>query len=155
MAAHLNDQVKHREAFRSFAPAVLEERAHELFADYVPSPFMLQTFRVRPEWADAIPAVVHVDRTARAQGVTRDASPLFHRLIERFAARTGVPAVLNTSLNVRGEPIAETPDDALRTFGLSGLEDLILGDLHVRRPVAGRARLGAARGRIVAFRRSA
>ena len=155
MAAHLNDRVKYREAFRPFAPAVLEERAHEIFVDYVPSPFMLQTFRVRSGWADSIPAVVHVDGTARAQGVTRDASPLFHRVIERFAARTGVPAVLNTSLNVRGEPIAETPDDALRTFGRSGLEDLILGDLHVRRPVAGRARLGAAGGKVLALRRSA
>ena len=133
MADHINARVKFREAFRPFAPAVLEERASEFFADYVPSPFMLLNFRARPVGASVIPAVVHVDGTSRVQGVTREECPLFHALIERFAERTGVPVLLNTSLNVRGEPLAETPRDALRTFEASGLDDLILGDLHVRK----------------------
>ena len=139
MVDRINRRVKYREAFCPLAPAVLEERAHEFFADYAPSPFMVQTFKVRPERISEIPAVVHVDGTSRVQGVTREASPLLHRLLERFAARTGVPVLLNTPLNVRGEPLAETPEDALLTFARSGLDDLILGDHHVHRRPAGRA----------------
>jgi carbamoyltransferase len=94
---------------------------------------MLQSFRARPEGAVVIPAVVHVDGTARVQGVTRDECPRVHALLRRFGEKTGVPVLLNTSLNVRGEPLAETPRDALRTFEASGLDDLLLGDLHVRK----------------------
>ena len=156
MADHLNARVKYREAFRPFAPAVLEERAHDFFLDYVASPFMLQNFKVRPERAAEIPAVVHVDGTSRVQGVTREACGLFYDLIKRFAARTGVPVLLNTSLNLRGEPLVETPADALRTFAESGLDDLIIGNLHVCKAAAARLSApGAEHGREVLEQMSA
>ncbi len=123
----LNRTVKFREAFRPFAPAVLEEAAPEWFLSPRPSPFMLLVFPVRPERRATIPGVVHVDGTARVQTVAQGAGP-FRRLIEAFAARTGVPVVLNTSLNVRGEPIVRTPQEALTCFDRSGIDVLVMGD---------------------------
>ena len=133
MADRLNEKVKFREKFRPFAPSVLEEHADRFFENYTTSPFMLLTFQARRERAAEIPAVVHVDGSARVQGVTREANPLYYSLIKRFGERTGIPLILNTSFNLRGEPIVETPADALKTFEHSGLQDLLIGNFYIRK----------------------
>jgi carbamoyltransferase len=127
----MND-VKGREQFRPIAPMVLESRAHELFErGPVPSPYMLFVHDVRPEWRDRIPAVVHVDGTARAQTVAND--PLLERVLEEFDRRTGVPVVVNTSLNTAGRPMVDSPRDALECFGSSPVDLLAIGPFVVRR----------------------
>ena len=124
----LNDQVKHRESFRPFAPAVLEDRCGEYFEPDSPSPFMLKVQQTRSEMQSDIPAVIHADGTARAQTVGADSgAPKFRRLIESFDRLTGIPMILNTSFNVQGEPIVCTPQDALRCFYTTGLDALALG----------------------------
>ena len=124
----LNRRVKHRQAFRPFAPIVLVERAHEVFEGEEDSPFMLLAKRVRPEWRDRIAATVHVDGTARVQTVTEAGNPLLYRLLRDFEALTGVPVLINTSFNVKGEPIVETPDDAVVCFLTTGIDHLVLHD---------------------------
>lgn len=126
----LNDRVKHREPFRPFAPAVLAEAAPDWFDLDGPSPYMLFAAPVRAAGRDRLGAVTHVDGTARVQTVDPGTHPAFHRLIAAFAARTGVPAVLNTSFNDR-EPIVETPADALATFLRTDLDALVIGDYLV------------------------
>src|SRR5207244_3230819 len=116
MKDKLNNRVKHRQAFRPFAPAVLAEKASEIFEGDAESPFMLLTKRVRPQWRDKVPAVVHVDGTARVQTVRLEHNERLYRLLEDFEAITGVPVLLNTSFNVKGEPIVETPEDAINCF---------------------------------------
>jgi len=133
MVDRLNTEVKFREAFRPYAPSALEERCPEYFENYRPSPFMLFTFNVPPDKASKVPAIVHVDGTARVQGVTEDANPLYYRMIRRSTEKTDVPMVLNTSFPLRGEPLVETPADAIRTFSRSGLKHLIAGSLHIRK----------------------
>jgi carbamoyltransferase len=128
----LND-VKGREQFRPIAPMVLEERAGEIFDGPLPSPYMLFTHDVAPEWRERIPAVVHVDGSARIQTVDRDREPLLARLLEQFEARTGVPVVVNTSLNTAGRPMVDSPRDALECFGSSPVDALALGPWLVRR----------------------
>jgi len=135
MRDHVNARVKFREAFRPLAPALLLEEAHRWLEGARPSPFMLLAFRATAEARARIPAVVHVDGTTRAQTVgPRDGNPLFRRLLGAFARRTGVAAVLNTSLNVRGEPIARTPAEALAVFDRTAMDALVLGDRVVRKP---------------------
>jgi carbamoyltransferase len=112
MRDHLNAKVKHREPFRPFAPSVLDEHAAAWFG-LADSPLML---RASPVLSDAVPAITHVDGTSRIQTVTASQSPNFHARIERFRQRTGVPMVLNTSLNTKGLPIDETPADAICTL---------------------------------------
>jgi carbamoyltransferase len=129
----LND-VKGREQFRPVAPMVLEERAAELFDGPLPSPYMLFTHRVRPEWRERIPAVVHVDGTARIQTVDPATDPLMARTIEAFERRTGVPVVVNTSLNTAGRPMVDDPRDALECFGSAPVDVLAIGPFVVRRP---------------------
>jgi carbamoyltransferase len=129
MKEKLNKRVKHRQAFRPFAPVVLAERAHEIFEEHRESPFMLLAARVRPEWRDKIPAVVHVDGTARVQTVRQDQNERLYRLLKEFDALTGVPVLVNTSFNVKGEPIVETPEDAIRCFLTTGMDYLVLHDL--------------------------
>jgi carbamoyltransferase len=130
----LND-IKGREQFRPVAPMVLAERAAEIFdAGPIPSPFMLFTHRVRDGWAERIPAVVHVDGTARIQTVDRAAEPLMARCLERFEARTGVPVVVNTSLNTAGRPMVDDPRDALECFGSAPVDLLAIGPYVVQRP---------------------
>jgi carbamoyltransferase len=129
----LND-VKGREQFRPVAPMVLEERAGELFEGPLPSPYMLFTHRVRPEWTERLSAVVHVDGTARIQTVDRRAEPLVARMLDAFEARTGVPVVVNTSLNTAGRPMVDDPQDALECFGSAPVDALALGPFLVRRP---------------------
>jgi carbamoyltransferase len=132
----LND-IKGREQFRPVAPMVLAERAPDIFCDGpLPSPFMLFTHRVREGWAERIPAVVHVDGTARIQTVDRDEEPLVARMLERFEARTGVPVVVNTSLNTAGRPMVDDPRDALECFGSSPVDALAIGPYVVRRVAA-------------------
>jgi len=122
----VNNAVKFREDWRPFAPSVLEEAGASLFENYHTTPFMTLTFQVKPEKKAAIAAAVHVDGSARAQSVTRDQNERYYDLIKNFAAKTGVPAVLNTSFNLKGEPIVNSPFDAIRTFYTSGLDALIL-----------------------------
>ncbi|WP_337176193.1 carbamoyltransferase C-terminal domain-containing protein [Paludisphaera sp.] len=126
MQARLNE-IKDREDFRPVAPVVLEEAAAEWFVDARVSPFMLFINDVRPEKADLIPAVRHTDGTARIQTVNRSQHPLYHDLIRAFAARTGVPVLVNTSFNTRGEPVVCTPRDAVESFWTSPLDALVIG----------------------------
>ncbi len=131
MKDKLNKRVKHRQAFRPFAPIVLAESASEIFEGDEESPFMLVVKRVRPEWRDKIPAIVHVDGTARVQTVRQDENERLYRLLKEFDAITGVPVLLNTSLNVKGEPIVETPGDALACFLATGIDYLALHDMLI------------------------
>jgi carbamoyltransferase len=123
----VNARVKRREAFRPFAPSVLDEHGPEFFEGYHPNPFMLLVQPVRADRRAQIPAVTHVDGTARLQSVTATENPLYHRLINRFAAYTGVPVVLNTSFNLRGEPIVHRPREAVADFLRSDMDALFLG----------------------------
>jgi carbamoyltransferase len=126
--------VKGREQFRPIAPMVLAERAHEIFTrGPLPSPYMLFVHDVRPDWRERIPAVVHIDGTARAQTVDRRAEPLLARMLDAFAARTGLPVVVNTSLNTANRPMADDPRDALECFGSSPVDALAIGPYLVSR----------------------
>ncbi|MBB4917247.1 carbamoyltransferase family protein [Streptosporangium saharense] len=128
------NQVKGREQFRPVAPMVLAERAGEIFTrGPLPSPYMLFVHDVAPEWLERIPAVVHVDGTARVQTVDRERDPLLARMLEEFAARTGIPVVVNTSLNTAGRPMVDDPRDALECFGSAPVDVLVLGPYLVRR----------------------
>src|SRR5689334_24973110 len=138
MKDKLNKRVKHRQAFRPFAPVVLAERAKEIFESDTESPFMLLAQRVRDQWADKIPAIVHVDGTARVQTVRENQNPRLHRLLREFAAITGVPVLLNTSFNVKGEPIVETPGDAVECFLATGIDHLVLHDVLISKTIGHR-----------------
>jgi len=127
----VNKRVKFRQAFRPFAPAVLAERSAEIFEGEEESPFMLLAKKVHPEWRDKIPAIVHVDGTARVQTVRESQNPLFYRLLKEFEALTGVPVLLNTSFNIRGEPIVETPENALDCYLSTGMDYLAMHDLLI------------------------
>jgi len=128
----IND-VKGREQFRPVAPMVLAERAAAIFDGPLPSPHMLFTHRVNPEWRDRIPAVVHVDGTARIQTVDRAEEPLVAAMLDAVERRTGVPVVVNTSLNTAGRPMVDDPRDALECFGSAPVDALALGPYLVRR----------------------
>jgi carbamoyltransferase len=129
----LND-VKGREQFRPVAPMVLASRAAELFSGGpIPSPYMLFVHQVAEQWRDRIPAVVHVDGTARIQTVDPATEPLVARLLECFASRTGLPVVVNTSLNTAGRPMVDSPRDALECFGSTPIDLLAIGPFAVRR----------------------
>jgi carbamoyltransferase len=128
----LNSRIKHRELFRPFAPSILEERAGGYFEQSYPSPFMLMTYKVRPEKRDSIPAPTHVDGTGRLQTVSRDENPLYWQLIKEFEQLTGVPVVLNTSFN-DNEPIVCTPEEALDCFLRTKMDVLVMGRHVVER----------------------
>lgn len=131
----LND-VKGREQFRPVAPMVLLEEAKDVFEDGpLPSPYMLFTHRVRRDWRDRVPAVVHVDGSARPQTVDPAAEPAVHRMLEAFRDRTGLPLVVNTSLNTAGRPIVESPREALEVAGSAPVDLLAIGPFLVRRGV--------------------
>jgi carbamoyltransferase len=135
----LND-VKGREQFRPVAPMVLSERASEIFyGGPIPSPYMLFTHRVHDRWVKQIPAVVHVDGTARIQTVDAATEPLVARMLRAYERRTGVPVVVNTSLNTAGRPMVDDPRDALECFGSSPIDLLVMGPFVVRRPGAAAA----------------
>lgn len=124
---YLNKEVKFREMFRPFAPAVLNEYALEYFS-IMDSPFML---RVADVLSDKIPAVTHVDSSARVQTISREDNPCYYDLIKIFGSNTGVPVVLNTSFNIQGEPIVETPEDALRCFLATTLDYLVFPSMII------------------------
>ncbi len=124
----INKYVKHREEFRPFAPSCLAERASEYFEGCTSSPFMLFVYPVKPAMRGKVPAITHIDGTARVQTVTRDTNPQYYALIEAFERRRGVPMILNTSFNVMGEPIVHTPADATRCFYSTGMDALVMGD---------------------------
>jgi carbamoyltransferase len=133
MQARLNE-IKDREDFRPVAPVVLEEEASNWFAGAGISPFMLFVYDVLPEKADAIPAVRHVDGTARIQTINRMQHPLYYGLIKAFQARTGIPVLVNTSFNTRGEPIVCSPRDAVECFWTSPLDALVIGSFLLEKP---------------------
>ena len=127
----VNTKIKFREPYRPFAPSILAERAEEYFdlpgaAEVLPARFMLLVAPVREDKHEVIPAVTHVDGSGRPQTVVADQSPRYHRLISRFEEATGVPALLNTSFNLRGEPIVTTPANAYNTFAASGMDLLVM-----------------------------
>jgi carbamoyltransferase len=133
----LND-VKGREQFRPVAPMVLAERATEIFGrGPIPSPYMLFVHDVAPEWRSRIPAVVHADGTARIQTVDRSAEPLVARMLDGFERRSGLPVVVNTSLNTAGRPMVDDPRDALECFGSAPVDLLAMGPFVVRRCAGG------------------
>ncbi|HKY32194.1 MAG TPA: carbamoyltransferase [Candidatus Polarisedimenticolia bacterium] len=131
MKDRVNAVVKFREGWRPFAPSVTEERGGDYFEGFKPSPFMILTFQVRPGKREVIPAVTHVDGSARVQSVRRDVNPRYHQLITAFGEITGVHVVMNTSYNLREEPIVCSPQDAVRTFFSSGLDMLCLGPFMI------------------------
>ena len=131
----VNAAVKYREAFRPFAPAVLAERAEEIFE--MPKGrrvrFMERAYFIKPEWRSKLGAVTHVDGTGRLQTVEAEIQPKFYRLIQAFEKRTGIPVLLNTSFNLNGEPIVMSPEHAIRTFYSCGLDTLVLGPYVIRK----------------------
>jgi carbamoyltransferase len=134
----VNTKIKYREPFRPFAPSVLAERAEDYFVlpdapRHYPARFMLYVVDVKPEKRAVVPAVSHVDGTGRLQTVRRDTNRRFHRLLEHFTDATGVPMLLNTSFNLKGEPIVNTPAEAFHTFHRSGLDVLVLGDCVIEK----------------------
>jgi carbamoyltransferase len=125
----INLRIKFREKFRPFAPSILEECVHEWFEIDEPTPYMEKVFPIRPEKRAQIPAVTHVDGSGRLQTVSKRTNPLYHALISRFHEKTGVPIVLNTSLN-ENEPIVRTPAEAIDCFLRTDMDALVLGS-HV------------------------
>src|SRR4029077_550986 len=133
MNAKVNDAVKFREWWRPFAPSLKKEAAAEYLESATDSPFMILTAQVRPEKRGVIPSVTHVDGSARPQTVEKEVNPLYWRLLDEFEKRTGVPVILNTSFNLRGEAIVHTPTDAVRTFFSSGMDALVIGSFLVEK----------------------
>ncbi len=136
MKNKVNDSIKFRENWRPFAPSVLVEKFGEYFDPVAPSPFMILTHTVRPEKRNVIPAITHADNSARIQTVERSVNPRYWELISEFEKITGVAVVMNTSFNLRGEPIVCEPKDAVRTFFSSGLDFLVMGDCLVAKDPA-------------------
>ncbi len=133
MNAKVNNAVKFREWWRPFAPSIKREVANDYLESATDSPFMVVTAQVRPEKRSVIPAVTHVDGSARPQTVEQEINPLYWRVIDEFGKRTAVPVILNTSFNLRGEPIVHSPTDAIRTFFSSGMDALAIGSFLVEK----------------------
>jgi carbamoyltransferase len=135
----VNTKIKFREPYRPFAPSVLVEEAERFFdlpdaKRHYPARFMLYVTPVKAEAQERLSAITHVDGRARLQTVDRDLNPRYHRLIETFGQHTGTPVVLNTSFNLKGEPIVSSPADALSTFQRSGMDLLVVDHWIVRKP---------------------
>jgi carbamoyltransferase len=128
----LNARIKHREAFRPFAPSVLVERQSEIFEQSYPSPFMLHVYKIRPEWRERLSAVNHVDNTGRLQTVARSENPLYYDLIAKFCSKTGIPVVLNTSFN-ENEPIVCRPSEAIDCFARTKMDVLVIGSFFCKK----------------------
>jgi carbamoyltransferase len=133
MNAKVNNAVKFREWWRPFAPSFKKEAAGDYLESARDSPFMILTAQVRPEKRSVIPSVTHVDGSARPQTVEKEINLLYWRLINEFEKRTGVPVIMNTSFNLRGEAIVHTPTDAVRTFFSSGMDVLVIGSFLVEK----------------------
>lgn len=128
MKRKINAEVKHREAYRPFAPSALVESYKDYFDLEVEAPFMLKVCNVLKDKQEIIPSITHVDGSARLQTVNKKTNPLYHSLIFKLGEKTGVPVVLNTSFNIQGEPVVESPKDALRCFYSTGLDALVIGN---------------------------
>jgi carbamoyltransferase len=124
----VNAAIKYRELWRPFCPSMTREGAERYFDRFTEAPFMVITFRANSRAKAEIPAVVHVDGTSRPQIVDEETNPRYHNVIAEFGRLTGVPCVLNTSFNIKGEPIVCTPQDALRTYFATGLDALAIGN---------------------------
>ena len=122
----LNEKIKHRESFRPFAPSILEEHVSEYFELDIPSPYMLLVAKIKKP--EKIPAVTHVDGTGRLQSVSRDVNPLYYDLIDEFYKITDVPVIINTSMNVMGEPIVNTPEQTYSMIQKTDMDYLIMGN---------------------------
>ena len=133
MSDRVNEAIKYREPWRPFCPSMLAEAAPDYLVHFDHAPFMTIAFEANDRLRREAPGIVHVDGTVRVQMVDQESLPLFHRLISRFAEQSGVPVLLNTSFNVKGEPIVRTINDALRTFFSTGLEVLSAGSFMVRK----------------------
>jgi carbamoyltransferase len=131
IAERINSQIKYRERWRPFCPSILDSAAREILQTDHPAPYMTFTFSVAEHWKGRIPEVVHKDGTARAQVVNRKTNPKYYSLIEHLEKLRGIPVVLNTSLNRRGEPMVCSPEDALNMFFGSDLQYLIMEDLLI------------------------
>lgn len=129
----VNEIIKYRENWRPFTPSMTEEGAKIYFNRYTYAPFMIMTFRANERAEKEIPAVVHIDKTSRPQIVSPNYNPRYFNMIEEFKKLTGVPVVLNTSFNVKGEPIVCTPHDAVRTFFATGMDALAIGNCIVEK----------------------
>lgn len=129
----INKQVKFREGFRPFTPSMTKEAAQRFLKNPRSAPFMIVSFDVNPAEQDKIPAVVHVDGTLRPQVLEREVNPLYFDLIEEFGRITGVPVLLNTSFNIKGEPVVESPRDAIKCFFDTGLDYLMIGNFIVKK----------------------
>jgi carbamoyltransferase len=128
MKATLNARVKHREPFRPFAPSVIAEKKSEYFETIVDDPFMLKVCQVRPEYRSRLPAITHVDGSARLQTVHERMHGRYHELLVALEALSGLPVVLNTSFNVMGQPIVESPREAIHCYRSTGIDVLAIGD---------------------------
>jgi len=125
----LNEKIKHREGFRPFAPSILEEYTKEYFEIEIPSPYMLFVAKIKKP--EKIPAVTHVDGTGRLQTISRDANSLYYDLINEFYKLTDVPVIINTSMNVKGEPIVNTPEQAYAMLQKTDMDYIIMGNYVV------------------------
>jgi carbamoyltransferase len=125
----INAKIKHREAFRPFAPVVLLERAQEFFEVSQPDPFMTLAPRIHPDKVHLIPAAAHVDGTGRIQTIERSANPRYYGVIEEYAKLTGIPVILNTSFN-RQEPVVNSPEQAISCFHRTDMDALVMGDYY-------------------------
>jgi len=139
------NEIKDREDFRPVAPVVMEEHAADWFVGGQRAPFMLFIFDVREEKADRIPAVRHVDGTARVQTINREQHALYYSLLDAFYRRTGVPVLVNTSFNTRGEPMVNSPRDAVESFWTSPLDALVIGSFIVEKAGSAAGSAGATR----------
>jgi len=133
MKDKLNREVKHRENWRPFCPSLPVDDYRTYFDHGADSDYMILAYPVREEFRDRVPSIVHVDGTARPQTVYREHNPRFYDLLKAFGRRTGHPVLINTSFNVQGEPIVCSPRDALRCFGGTGLDVLVLDDFVLRK----------------------
>ena len=133
MTDHINLDIKGREWYRPFAPAVLFEHQRHIFESDVYSPYMLVTTKVKENWKDKIPAVVHIDNTSRVQSVTEENNPKFYQLLKDFYNETGIPVLLNTSFNGPHEPIVETPKEAISTFIERNIDCLVINNFIIER----------------------
>ena len=126
--------VKFREDWRPFCPSILEEYCREYFKNNTYAPFMIIAFEAKNKLKEDAPAIVHIDGTSRVQIVYKETNPKYYALIDSFRKKTGVPILLNTSFNVKGEPIVCTAKDALRTFWTTALDVLVLDDFIIKKP---------------------
>ena len=134
----VNTKIKFREPFRPFAPAILEESVEDYYdlndaENKYPLRYMLAIYSTKDDKGKEIPAVTHFGGTGRLQTVRKEWNSLYYKMIKSFANKTGVPVVLNTSFNLRGEPIVNTPEDAISTFSRSGIDSLYLGDYLIKK----------------------